>query len=60
MDLDFIEVGEEEYDFAAEAASLELPEVQMFIEILKSREFQEKVTGLGGYGLKGTGEIIRI
>lgn len=60
MGLDFIEVGEEEYDFALEWENLELPEIQMFIEILASPEFREKVSALGGYGLDKTGTIVDI
>lgn len=60
MDLDFIEVGPEEYDFAVPVKFLELPVVQAFIEILKSREFHEKLEELGGYGYKRCGEVIII
>ena len=60
MGLDFIPVGEEEYDFAVEASSLELPEIQAFIEVLKSEEFREKTGKAGGYGLEECGEILRL
>lgn len=60
MNLDFIEVGPEEYDFAVPVKFLELPVVQAFIEILKSREFHEKLEELGGYGYKRCGEVIII
>lgn len=60
MGLDFIPVGEEEYDFAVEASSLELPEIQAFIEVLKSGAFKEKTVKAGGYGLEECGEIIRL
>ena len=60
MDLDFIEVGPEEYDFAVPVKFLELPVIQAFIEILKSREFHEKLEELGGYGYKRCGEVIII
>ena len=60
MNLDFIEVGPEEYDFAVPVKFLELPVVQAFIEILKSEEFHEKLEELGGYGYKRCGEVIII
>ena len=60
MNLDFIEVGPEEYDFAVPVKFLELPVVRAFIEILKSEEFHEKLEELGGYGYKRCGEVIII
>ncbi len=60
MNLDFIEIGPEEYDFAVPVKFLELPVVQAFIEILKSGEFHEKLEELGGYGYKRCGEVVII
>lgn len=60
MNLDFIEIGPEEYDFAVPVKFLELPVIQAFIEILKSGEFHEKLEELGGYGYKRCGEVIII
>lgn len=60
MDLDFIEVGSEEYDFAVPSKYLELPHVKAFIEILGSCEFRERVSELGGYSTDGAGKIIMI
>lgn len=60
MDLDFIPVGPEEYDFALPRKYLELPHIKAFIDILGSREFAERVEKLGGYGLEHTGEVVII
>lgn len=60
MDLDFIPVGEEEYDFATEKNNLELPKMQAFIEVLKSSGFKEKAMTIGGYELSMAGEIIEV
>ncbi|KMZ55150.1 molybdopterin biosynthesis protein [Dorea sp. D27] len=60
MDLDFLPVGEEEYDFAIEKKNLDLPEVQAFIEVLKSSWFKEKAEAAGGYGLSRAGEIVEV
>lgn len=60
MNLDFIEVGQEEYDFAVPEKYLELPYIQAFIQILKSEEFHEKLQELGGYTWEKAGEIVRI
>lgn len=58
MDLDFIPVGQEEYDFALPAEYLDLPFVRAFIELLGSEEFQQKMNGLGGYSFDAAGEVI--
>lgn len=60
MNLDFIPVGPEEYDFAVPVRFLELPHVQHFLEVLTSREFAERVEKLGGYSLRQTGKIVYI
>lgn len=57
MDLDFIPIGEEEYDFAIPEAYLELPIIQSFLDVLKSQEFKERLLELGGYSLDRIGEI---
>lgn len=58
MDLDFIKIGNEEYDFAIPQKYLELEEIQNFIALLKSEEFQARVNTLGGYECIRTGEVI--
>lgn len=60
MDLDFIPVGFEEYDFAIEEHNLALPHVQAFIDVLESAEFKEKVVQLGGYEFANCGEIVTV
>lgn len=60
MDLDFVPVGFEEYDFAIEEHNLALPHVQAFMEVLKSEEFKEKVMQLGGYEFANCGEIVKV
>lgn len=57
MNLDFIPVGPEEYDFTVSRESLELPHIQAFIEILKSEEFHKRLEELGGYSFERAGEI---
>ncbi|MDO5135947.1 MAG: molybdopterin biosynthesis protein [Eubacteriales bacterium] len=60
MDLDFIPVGKEEYDFALYKESLELPHVQAFLKLLQSEAFHEKLRELGGYTWEHTGELVEI
>jgi len=58
--LDFVPIGEEEYDFAVFADTLMEDNVQKFIAALKSEEFREKVGRLGGYGVENCGEVIML
>jgi len=58
LDLDFIEVAYEDYDFLVAYDILEDLRVNRFIQILKSDEFKKRVSTLGGYGFEHTGEII--
>lgn len=60
MGLDFIPVGEEEYDFAMRPKTLELPEMKCFLRLLGSDEFRAELERLGGYTTDKTGEIRRI
>lgn len=60
MGLDFIPVGEEEYDFVMRPDTLEMPEIRSFLRLLGSEEFRQKLDELGGYSLEGSGEIRRI
>ena len=60
MDLDFIEVGIEEYDFAIETKNLNDDKVKKFIEIIKSKELHDKLEEIGGYGYRQVGNIVNI
>jgi putative molybdopterin biosynthesis protein len=57
MNLDFIPVGQEEYDFALPVEYLELPFVQAFIELIKSDSFHQKMETLGGYSFENCGKV---
>lgn len=60
MKLDFIEVGQEEYDFAVPEKYLELPYIRAFVQILKSEEFHKKLQELGGYTWERAGEMVTV
>ena len=60
MDLDFIPVDNEEYDFALPAEYLELPHIRALIAMLKSGEFLQKLDELGGYTAEHCGEVLRV
>jgi putative molybdopterin biosynthesis protein len=60
MNLDFIPLGEEEYDFTVLPHFLELREMGIFLEILKSPAFHRHLEELasGAYSWKRAGEIV--
>ncbi|MEG0722565.1 MAG: substrate-binding domain-containing protein, partial [Lachnospiraceae bacterium] len=58
MGLDFIAVGEEEYDFAMEKDSLEIPEIKAFLQVLGSEAFRKRVEELKGYDCRESGRIL--
>ena len=60
MGLDFIPVGEEEYDFAMRPDTYEMPEMKSFLRLLAGDEFRAKLEELGGYSFDQTGKVIRI
>ncbi len=60
MGLDFIPVGEEEYDFAMRPETLEMPELKSFLRLLTSDGFREKLEELGGYSFKDSGKVVRM
>jgi len=60
MDLDFIPIGEESYDFAIPTKYVNEDMIQQFIKTLKSSKFKAALDELGGYKLEDTGEIVRI
>ena len=57
LNLDFIEIGVEDYDFAIRTQDLKLPQVKAFLQILRSSEFHEKLKEIGGYAAPHAGEI---
>jgi len=57
MDLHFIEVQNEQYDFAIPAEFLELPHIESLISALKSPEFAKICSDLRGYDMRKCGDI---
>lgn len=60
LDLEFVEVGYEDYDFLVKYEDLESEKIKKFIDTLTSDEFNKRVEKLGGYKLENTGDIIII
>ncbi len=57
MDLEFLPIGEEEYDFAVPVKYLDLPEMLSFIRVLKGEELRHRMDLIGGYQYDLAGEI---
>lgn len=57
MGLDFIPVGEEDYDFLIDQNHLKDEKIDKFIEILKSQELANQLNNIGGYILVNPGEV---
>lgn len=60
LNLDFIDISYEEYDFVTYKAYLQLPCIQEFIHLLQSQEFLDQLDSLGGYTYEHIGEIIEL
>jgi len=60
MNLDFIPLDEEAYDFITRKAFLELDSVRTFIALLENQALQEEIRNLGGYDLGQCGEVCLI
>lgn len=58
MNCDFIEVGEEDYDFVVYKNELYDTDIQAFIEVLKSESFHEQLYKLGGYKIVEAGRVL--
>jgi putative molybdopterin biosynthesis protein len=57
LDLGFVPLGNEEYDFAVRKQFLELPHIRFFLEILRSPVFHGKLTETGGYTFDRCGTV---
>jgi putative molybdopterin biosynthesis protein len=57
LNLDFIPLGSEEYDFAIPPRFLELPQLRLFVKTLKNAAFHRRLEELGGYTWERCGDI---
>ncbi len=60
LKLDFIQLCEESYDLVIPKKLFFAPEIQALLKIIRSNDFREKASHLGGYNLTDTAEIISI
>lgn len=58
LGLDFIPIGEEEYDLAIPLKYMNDERILALLEIIRSSEFKRLADSLGGYGTEKTGEVI--
>lgn len=54
--LDFVPVGEEQYDLLVSKPAMELESVQHLITVLKSEAFAKRILAMGGYEMNNPGE----
>jgi putative molybdopterin biosynthesis protein len=60
MGLDFIPLGNEEYDFAVPVEFLDMDMIKEFIKVIKTDEFKAELDKLSGYDYTDIGEIIEL
>lgn len=58
LGLDFIPVGEEQYDLLFLRSFFETERGERLVEVIRSDRFKQAVEALGGYGIQSTGEIL--
>ena len=58
LGLDFIPVGVEQYDLVAATTWSDDERMQALLEVIRSAEFRETVTAMGGYDTSRSGEIL--
>jgi putative molybdopterin biosynthesis protein len=58
MGLEFIPIGDEEYDFAVPVRFLELDIIKTFIDLIRSEAFKSRLDELGGYTYTQIGKIV--
>jgi molybdenum cofactor synthesis domain-containing protein len=57
LDLDFIPLEREQYDFIIPSALVESPPIRLLLETIRSQEFKDRVIALGGYDPSRSGEF---
>jgi len=57
LDMGFIPMDREEYDLVIPAAFLDDPKIRIMLDTIRSREFRDRVSALGGYDPSGSGEL---
>ena len=58
LGLDFIPVGVEQYDLVVAKAWADDERMQALLDVIRSPEFRETVTAMGGYDARRSGEVL--
>jgi len=58
LDLDFIPVITEEYDLIIPDRFYKTRKIQTLLDVIGTKQFQDRILSMGGYGIKNTGKII--
>lgn len=58
LDLDFIPMLTEQYDLVIPQIYIDMPQMQILLDIINSAVFKKRVEALGGYSTKKTGTIV--
>jgi putative molybdopterin biosynthesis protein len=59
LDLGFIPLEKEQYDLIIPSSLIESPQMALLLETIRSQEFKDRVTALGGYDPSKSGEFWR-
>jgi molybdopterin molybdotransferase/putative molybdopterin biosynthesis protein len=59
LDLDFIPLEKEQYDLIIPSSLIESAQMRLLLETIRSQEFKDRVTALGGYDPSRSGEFWR-
>ena len=57
LDLDFVPLEREQYDFVVPSAMLTNPHVQFVLETIRSEDFRARIMALGGYDPAESGKL---
>ncbi|MFH0826199.1 MAG: substrate-binding domain-containing protein, partial [Pseudomonadota bacterium] len=58
LDLDFVPVAVEQYDFVIPEALMDDERIAKMLDVMRGARFKERVSALGGYGVERTGEEV--
>ena len=57
LDLDFIPMEREQYDLIIPSSMLDVPNIRVVLDIIKSKDFRKRVMALGGYDPAKSGQF---
>jgi molybdate-binding protein len=60
LGLDFISVLNEQYDLVIPSSFVDDPKVRLLLSVARSKEFRERVKGLGGYNAAKSGDLWKV